>query len=331
MRAYVARRLARTLPLVILISIVTFALLHLAPGGPVGLYADDARMSESDLARIRTNLGLDEPLPVQYMLWFKRAFLGFDFGASYATGQPVSQMIMDRLPATLELMGTAFVLAVVLGISIGIASALRRGRFLDQLFSVISAFGLSMPVFWLGIIAIYVFSLKLGLFPSGGRVTLGAPSGFMDHARHLVLPASVLSVGFLASWSSYTRSQFIGAIQRDFVRTARAKGLSESAVIWKHALRNAALPILTAIVIQIPTLFTGAVITETVFSWPGMGRLFYEGLERHDYPRVLGVVVIFSFLIILFNLLGDFLCAAIDPRISLAGATSVGSGREEEL
>jgi peptide/nickel transport system permease protein len=326
MREYVARRLARTLPLIVLISIVTFALLHLAPGGPAGLYTGDTRMSESDLARIRANLGLDEPLPVQYLLWFKQVFLRFDFGTSYATGQPIAQMIMDRLPATLELMGTAFFLAVVLGISMGISSALRRGGILDQLFSLISVFGL-----WLGIIAIYVFSLKLGLFPSGGRTTLGAPAGFFDHARHLVLPACVLSIGFLASWSSYTRAQFIGVIRGDFVRTARAKGLSESAVIWKHAMRNAALPILTVIVMQIPTLFTGAVITETVFSWPGMGRLFYEGLERHDYPRVLGVVVIFSFLIILFNLIGDLLCAAIDPRISLAGVNSGIRERKEEI
>ena len=330
MKKLIAKRLARTLPLIVLISIVTFALLHLAPGGPAGVYSGSTRMSESDLARIRANLGVDRPLAVQYFLWFKKVFLGLDFGTSYVTGQPVALMIRDRLPATLELMGTAFILAVLLGLSTGVVSALRRDGLLDQIISVISAGGLSVPVFWLGIIAIYIFSLKLGVLPSGGRETIGAQAGLADHARHLVLPASVLSIGFFASWSRYTRAQLLDAIRGDFVRTARAKGLSETAVIWKHALRNAALPIVTVIVMQIPTLFTGAVITETVFSWPGMGRMFYEGLERHDYPRVLGVVVIVSFLIILFNLIGDLLYSAVDPRISLGGPAAVVAGRAEE-
>jgi peptide/nickel transport system permease protein len=313
----IALRLARIVPLVILISMITFALIHLAPGGPAGLVSGNPKATEADLERIRANLGLDRPLPLQYLLWFKRVFLHFDFGKSYTTGEPVSRMILDRIPATLELMGTAFAIAVVLGLSMGIASALRRERFVDHLFSVISVAGMSVPVFWLGLVAIYFFSLKLGALPSGGRETIGVPLNFIDHVRHLVLPSAVLSIGFLASWSRYARAQLISAIQGDYVRTARAKGLSEASVIGKHALRNAALPVLTSIVMQIPTLFTGAVITETVFSWPGIGRLFYEGLERHDYPRVLGVVVIFSFLIIFFNLVGDLLYVAVDPRISL--------------
>ena len=330
MKKLIAKRLARTVPLVVLISIVTFALLHLVPGGPAGVYSGSTRVSESDLSRIRANLGVDRPLAVQYFLWFKRVFLGLDFGTSYVTAEPVTLMIRDRLPATLELMGTAFMLAVLLGLSMGVISALRRGGLLDQIISVISVGGLSVPVFWLGIIAIYVFSLRLGVLPSGGRETIGAQAGLADHARHLVLPASVLSIAFFASWSRYTRAQLLDAIRGDFVRTARAKGLSEAAVIWKHALRNAALPILTVIVMQVPTLFTGAVITETVFSWPGMGRMFYEGLERHDYPRVLGVVVIFSFLIILCNLIGDLLYSAADPRRSLGGRAAVVAGGMEE-
>jgi peptide/nickel transport system permease protein len=329
MKKFIVKRLARIVPLVILISIVTFALLHLAPGGPAGVSSLGARMNENDLARIRGNLGLDKPLPVQYAIWFRKVFLRLDLGTDYATGEPVSLMIWRRAPATLELMGTAFVLAIVLGIALGIVSALRRDSLFDQCLSVVSIAGLSMPVFWLGLVAIYVFSLKLGILPSGGRETIGAQAGVLDHARHLVLPASVLSIGFLASWSRYTRTQLLGAIRGDFVRTARAKGLSETAVIWKHALRNAALPVLTVIVMQIPTLFTGAVITETVFSWPGMGRLFYDGLQRHDYPLVLGVIVIFSFLVILFNLIGDLLYAAVDPRISLDGGTAVGARVEE--
>ena len=329
MKRYIVIRVARIVPLVILVSILTFALLHCVPGGPAGALPDGARMSEGDFARIRANLGLDKPLPVQYLLWFKNVFLRFDFGRDYATGEPVALMIWRRTPATLELMGTAFVLAGVLGIALGVVSALRRGSLIDQCFSVISIAGLSIPVFWLALVAMYVFSLKLGIVPSGGRETIGAPSGFFDHARHLVLPASVLSFGFLASWSRYTRAQLLDVIRGDFVRTARAKGLSERTVIWKHALRNAALPVFTVIVLQIPTLFTGAVITETVFSWPGMGRLFYDGLARHDYPLVLGIVVIFSLLIILCNFIGDLLYAAVDPRISLNGGAARGAVAED--
>ncbi len=316
MKKLMVQRVARIVPLVILISMITFALLHLAPGGPAGLTSGNPRASESDLERIRGNLGLDKPLPIQYILWFQRVFLHFDFGKSYTTGEPVSRMIGERIPATLELMGTAFAIAVVLGLLMGIVSALRRESFIDHLFSVISVAGMSVPVFWLGLIAMYLFSLKLGVLPSGGRETIGSRFDIVDHLRHLVLPASVLSVGFLASWSRYTRAQLLEAIRGDYVRTARAKGLSERAVVWKHVLRNAALPVLTSILMQIPTLFTGAVITETVFSWPGMGRMFYEGVERHDYPRILGVVVVFSFLIIFFNLVGDLLYLAVDPRIS---------------
>jgi peptide/nickel transport system permease protein len=316
MKRFLIVRLARIVPLVILISIVTFAFLHLAPGGPVGIMAGNPKAAEDDLARIRASFGLDKPLPVQYLCWFRQVFLRFDFGTSYVTGRPVSEMIRERIPATFELMGAAFAISLVLGVALGVVSALRRDGVVDQLCSIVSSVGMSVPVFWLGLIAIYVFSLRLGLFPSGGRETIGAPPSLADGLRHLVLPASVLSIAFLASWSRYTRSRLIDAIEGDFVRTARAKGLSERAVIWKHALKNAAIPLLTVVAMQIPALFTGAVITETVFSWPGMGRMFYEGLERHDYARVLGVVVISSFLIILFNVVGDLLCMAIDPRIS---------------
>jgi len=312
----IARRIARIVPIVVLISIVTFALLHLAPGGPAGMLSGGARATDSDLARIRENLGLDKPIAVQYLLWFKKVFLNLDFGTSYTTGEPVARMILERLPATLELMGAAFALALLLGVSMGAAAAVRRDGALDQIFSLGSVAGMSMPVFWLALIAIYVFSLKLGVLPSGGRETIGAPAGALDHLRHLALPACVLSVGFLASWGRYTRAQLLGAIRGDFVRTARAKGLSERSVIWKHAFRHASLPLLSVVVMQIPAVFTGAVITETVFSWPGMGRLFYEGLARHDYPRVLGVVVISSFLIIVFNAAGDLLHAVVDPRTS---------------
>ena len=315
MKKLIAKRLARTLPLIVLISIVTFSLLHLAPGGPAGVYSGSTRMSESDLARVRANLGVDRPLPVQYFLWFKKVFLGFDFGTSYVTGQPVALMIRDRLPATLELMGTAFILAVLLGLSTGVVSALRRDGLLDQIISVISAGGLSVPVFWLGIIAIYIFSLKLGVLPSGGRETIGAQGGPADHIRHLVLPACVLSIGFFASWSRYTRAQLLDAIRGDFVRTARAKGLSETAVIWKHALRNALIAPLTVAGMLFANIITGAVILENVFAWPGLGKMSVDSMIARDFPVVQGITLLVAALVLMVNLLVDITYAYVDPQI----------------
>jgi peptide/nickel transport system permease protein len=311
---YIAQRTVRIIPILFLVSIVTFVFLHLAPGGPIGVMSGNPKITGADLERISTNYGLDKPLPLQYLLWFRQVFLRFDFGKSYVTGEPVSRMIWQRLPATLELMGTSFVVALVLGLLIGVLSALKQGRLADDVFSFVSAIGLSVPAFWLGLMAIGLFSLKFGLLPSGGRESLWGPAMVFDRLRHLALPVSVLSLTYLASWSRYMRAGMLDAIRGDFVRTARAKGLDERIVIFKHALKNALPPVITIVFMQVPTLFTGAVITETVFSWPGMGRLFYEGLQRHDYSRVLGIVVVASLLIILFNLVGDLVCIAADPR-----------------
>ncbi|MBN1165282.1 MAG: ABC transporter permease [Candidatus Krumholzibacteriota bacterium] len=315
MKSYIFGKILRVIPLVILISVITFALLHLAPGGPVGIVAGNPKVSADDLSRLRESYGLDDPLPVQYLHWFKQVFLRFDFGKSYVNGRPVTAMIRERIPATLELMGSAFLLALIVSCVMGVFSALKRDSAVDHFFSAISVTGTSLPVFWFALMAIYLFSLRLGLLPAGGRETLAVPHSVLDRLHHLILPASVLSLTYLASWSRYLRAGLLDTFSGDFIRTARAKGLSERSVILKHALRNAVLPVLTVVVMQIPTLFTGAVITETVFAWPGMGRFFYEGMQRQDYSRVLGIVVISSLLIILFNFAGDILCLAVDPRI----------------
>jgi len=324
---YILQRSLRVVPILVLVSIVTFALLHLAPGGPIGVMTGNPKTNGADLERVERNLGLDRPLPVQYLLWFRQVFLRLDFGRSYVTGEPVSRMILERLPATLELMGLSFLIALLLGLFIGVISALKQGGLLDDIFTLVSAIGLSVPVFWLGLMAIGLFSLELGLLPSGGREAIGGPTSVLDHLRHLALPVSVLSLAYLASWSRYVRAGMLDAVRGDFIRTARAKGLGERVVIFKHALRNAMLPVVTIVFMQIPTLFTGAVITETVFSWPGMGRLFYEGLQRHDYSRVLGIVVISSILIICFNLIGDIVCMAVDPRYAPWGTKRGTVGR----
>lgn len=322
MKYFLLKRVIRVVPLVVLASMVVFALLHLAPGGPTGVMSGNPKVTEVDMERIREHYGLDRPLPIQYCYWFRQVFLRFDFGTSYVNGRPVSEMILERVPATLELMGTAFALACCFSIAVGVLSAVRKNGFFDNLFSIVSTVGMSVPVFWLGLMAIGVFSLKLGILPAGGRTTLGEESGLLDHCRHLVLPAVVLSLAYFASWSRYLRTGLIEAIRRNFIRTARAKGLSESVIVLKHALKNAVIPLIAIVTMQIPTLFTGAVLTETVFSWPGMGRFFYEGLQRYDYTRVLGVVVVSTLLIILFNLAGDLLCMAVDPRITRGSSGS---------
>ncbi|HMA76185.1 MAG TPA: ABC transporter permease [Candidatus Krumholzibacteriaceae bacterium] len=327
MKKYLLFRIARAVPLVILISILIFSLLHLAPGGPVGIFSKSPRMTQEDVVRAKENLGLNRPLPVQYLRWLKSTFLQLDFGKSYITGRPVSEMIIERLPATLELMGTAFIIAVLASLLFGIISALNRGGFADQLFSVISVAGMSIPVFWFGLMAILVFSIKLGVLPSAGRVSVGEAFSLKDHLSHLVLPASVLAFAYFSMWSQYIREGFIEALSGTFIQTAKAKGLRRGKVIFKHAMRNALLPTVAAVSMRVSTLFTGAVITETVFSWPGMGRLFYEGLQRHDYTRVLGIVVIASLCIIVFNIIGDFICIVLDPRSQAGMKKSYSGGR----
>jgi peptide/nickel transport system permease protein len=326
MKRFLWWRLIKIIPLVLAVSVITFAFLHLAPGGPVGVISGNPKVSGEDINRIAENYALDKPLPVQYLYWFKRVFLNFDFGRSYVTGRPVMDMIKSRIPATVELMGTAFVIALLLGISMGVLSALNRNHFLDHLFSVVSSVGLSMPVFWLGLMAMALFSVRLGILPAGGTGSVQQSFSLAGHIRHLILPALVLSFSFLASWSRYMRSGLLEAMDNDYITTARAKGLDSRTVIFKHALKNAILPLSTVVVLRIPALFTGAVITETVFSWPGMGRLFYEGIRRNDYTRVLGIVVISCLLIIIFNLIGDIICFVIDPRTSAKVTEGSGGG-----
>ncbi len=313
MGSSIIKRLALAVPLVVLVSIVTFALLHLAPGGPAGVVSGNPKTTGEDMARIRQNYGLDRSLPVQYLMWSRQVFLRLDFGKSYVTGRPVRTMIAERVPATLELMGAALILAIAAGGLLAILSAIRGGDRTDGLFTVITTAGISVPVFWLGLLAIYIFAIKLGLLPAGGRAS-GEGVTIADRIRHIILPASVLSIAWLATWSRYLRSGLIDSLNGRFIRTARAKGLTERTVVLKHALRGAVLPAVTVLAMQIPALFTGAVITETVFAWPGMGRLFFEGLQRQDYTRVLGIVVIASILIILMNTAGDLLNMILDPR-----------------
>ena len=315
---YSIKRVLEIVPLVFIVSLACFALMQAAPGGPTAMLSQNPMVKPDDLARIRANFGFDEPVIVQYFLWLKRVLLHGDFGHSYVTGEPVMAMIVERLPATIELMGSAFLLAFLFGISGGIVAALKRYTKLDSFITLVAVVGISIPIFWFGLMSMMLFTVKWRLLPSAGMFSLGVPFSIVDHLRHLLMPSLVLSLLFVASWSRYMRASMSEVLSMSYINVALAKGASKRSVILQHAIRNAAIPVLTVIAINLPALFTGSVITETIFAWPGMGRLFYDGLLRQDYTRLMGIIFIASILISLLNLMADLLHGILDPRIRYA-------------
>ncbi|MCB0152021.1 MAG: ABC transporter permease, partial [Caldilineaceae bacterium] len=266
------------------------------------------------LAAYRARLGLDQPIVVQYFRWLGAAVTG-DLGYSYTSAQPVLTMILERLPATIELMLSAYLLAAVIALPLGVYSAIHKYSVLDYFGTGLSFLGIAMPVFWFGLILQLVFAVQLGWLPSSGRETVG-DTGFVDQLKHLILPAIVLSLLYIAGWSRYMRTSFLGVINSDYVRTARAKGLRERRVMLVHGLKNAAIPVVSIMALDIAGLFSGAVITETIFSWPGIGRLFIQSMYSRDYPLLMGIIMMGSIMVVLFNLVADILYGWLDPRIS---------------
>jgi peptide/nickel transport system permease protein len=314
MLAYVIQRLIQSIAVIFVVSVIGFTLLHLAPGGPLAVYALSTAMRAEDVARIEHEMGLDLPLPLQYVRWAGGLLRG-DWGVSYRDNRPVLADVWARLPATLELMGTALVLAAIVGVGIGILGALRRHSIFDYLSTTGILITYSMPTFWFGLMAIVVFSVTLRWLPSGDIATTGIPFSVADRARHLVLPVLVLSLVLVAPWSRYTRSGLLDVLDREYIRTAHAKGVSECAVVLRHALRNALIPLITLAGLQMPMLFGGALVTETVFSWPGMGRFFLDSVGYRDYPILMGILLLTAVFVVMANLLADVLYAAVDPRI----------------
>ena len=301
-------------PLLAGISLVVFALIQLAPGGPEAALLSSGRFVDPSVVEAsRVKLGVDQPAPVQYLRWAAAA-LGGDLGVSYSTTRPVVHMIAERLPATLELMGSAFLLAAVLAALIGLAGALRPHSWIDLLGAGASVVGLAMPVFWLGLLLQLAFAVELGWMPVSGTHTVGA-SSLGDHLAHLVLPTIVLASRYVASWSRYFRASLMSALQSDYVRTARAQGLPESRVLFVHAVRNALVPVVSVMALGLADLVSGAVITETVFAWPGIGRLFVQAMFARDYPVLMGILLMGSLTVIVFNLLADIVYGLLDPRI----------------
>jgi peptide/nickel transport system permease protein len=316
MLKFIGRRLLQAVPLVIGVSIIAFCLMHLAPGGPLAVYTLNPTIQAQDIARIKTALGLDQPLHIQYLKWAASMFTG-TWGHTFFGGRPVFDVIVERVPATLILMGSALSLAIVIGTAIGMLGAVRRYSLFDYLATTGALFALSFPTFWFGLMAIYLFAVRLRWLPSGGMFDLGNEGDPLDLIRHLILPTLVLALVLVATWSRYARSSFLEVIHQDYIRTARAKGLQSRDVMLRHALPNAIPPLIALFGIQLPTLFSGALVTETIFGWPGMGRLFVDSLTMKEYPVLMGMMMFTALFVIVGNLLADIAVALVDPRVRL--------------
>jgi len=313
---FVIKRLLQAIPLLIGVSIIGFALMHLAPGGPLAVYTLNPTITAQDIERIKHVFGLDQPIYMQYLKWAYGMFTG-NWGTTFFGGRPVLTVILERVPATLLLMGSGMALAMLIGMLIGILGAVRRYSIFDYLATTGAMVALSFPTFWFGLMAIFIFSLKLGWLPSGGMYTLGGDEDLPDILIHLILPTVVLALVLVAQWSRYSRSSFLEVIHQDYIRTARSKGLGGARILFRHAFPNAVAPLIALAGVQLPWLFSGALVTETIFGWPGMGRLFVDALTMKEYPILMGMIMITAMAVILGNLLADLVNALIDPRIRL--------------
>lgn len=325
MKGYLIRRLLGAIPLILGIGTIVFFVLNLAPGDPASIYAAPTVSAEA-LEQMRRNMGLDRPVHERYVRWMG-AMLQGDFGISFSRNEPVRDVVIQRLPNTLILSGTALALAFFLGILAGVLQAIRQNSWLDRGLSIVTLFFYSMPSFWLAIMLILVFSLYAGTvwswpisFPASGMVSvdhafMGPWEQFLDRVRHLILPAGSLALIFAAGIARYMRGSLLEVIRQDYIRTARAKGLPEWVVIGKHGMRNAILPIVTLLGLYLPLLFSGTVVIETVFGWPGMGKLMVDSIFQRDYPVVLAGAFLFAVIVVLGNLLADLLYSLVDPRI----------------
>ncbi|PYI53137.1 ABC transporter permease [Paenibacillus flagellatus] len=316
MALYALRRFLNAIPILIGITIISFAIIHMAPGSPLSAYIEDPTIKQVDKDNMIKAYGLDKPLYIQYWDWISGIARG-DLGTSFLKSDPVSDLILDRLPTTLLLTVTSFVIALVIAIPLGIACALRAHSRLDQIVTAISNVGISIPGFWLGLVLMMLFAVKLGWLPSGGLQTINTPFSIMDRVKHLILPIGTIAAAEVAVWTRYIRSSMLEVIHQDYMRTARAKGLLDGRVIAVHGMRNALMPIVTLFGLMLPSFFGGAVIIETIFSIPGIGRLFIEAAFQRDYPIIFAITTVGAFLTVLGSIIADILYAALDPRVSI--------------
>lgn len=339
---YITRRLLQAVPMLFLVSVILFALVNLAPGGPMaGL--SRSRPKPGRIEMLKRQFGLDKPLPMQYVIWLigndwmkvdadgdgiaesrgeRRGILRGDFGFSYRTRRPVLDEIMDRLSNTIYLMSITLVVVILIAIPIGVISAVKQYSAFDIIVTTLSFMGQAIPEFWLGMILLIVFYVWLGnpftgesLLPPGGMQTLDAGFSIWDRIKHLILPVTMQAVGWVAWFSRFLRSSMLDVIHQDYITTARAKGLAERAVLYRHALRNAAIPLVTMFALEFPYIFAGSVFVERIFSWPGMGRFFYQSAEKRDYPVLMAILIIVAAITLAANLMADIVYAILDPRV----------------
>lgn len=321
MTTYAIRRVLQTIPILFIISVLLFIMVRSAPGGPLTAARRNPNISKEQLEAIEEKLGLNDPLPVQYTRWLGDMLKG-DMGESIKFRRPVSEMINERIPNTLLLVGVSFLVTLLIAIPIGIWSARKPYSPFDYIVTTVTFIGQSIPVYWLGLGLIVIFYVTLKnpisgepFFPVGGMNTRGKEGELLDTLWHLALPVTALSMGWVAWYSRFLRSSMLDVLHEDYIRTARAKGMKEQMVHFKHALQNAILPLVTLIALDLPSLFAGALFVETIFSWPGMGRLFWDAAKGRDYPVLLGVVMITATLIIVCNILADLAYGWLDPRV----------------
>ena len=320
MTRYIIRRILISIPVLLGISLITFFLLH-ASGDPMAVYASNPSISAEDLERLEKTYGFDKPVYVQYLYWLRNIVTG-NWGQSFLTHQDVLAMIVERLPNTLILMVTTFVVTLLISVALGLYAATHRYSMGDYIVTTISFFGYSMPSFWFGLMLIIIFAVKfkeLGLpyLPAAGMYPIRGEPSFLELVKHMILPVTVLSLNSVARYSRYLRSSMLEVLNQDYVRTAHAKGLAGRAVVWGHAFKNAMIPLVTLIMMDIPFLFGGALIIEQVFAWPGMGRMYWEHAVWVDYPVLMGILVLTSIMVVLCNLLADISYIIVDPRIRL--------------
>lgn len=320
MTRFIIRRLIISIPVLLGISLVAFFLVQ-ASGDPMAVYISNPNLSAADIERLEKAYGFDKPVYIQYFYWLGKAVTG-DWGQSFLTHQNVLDMIVQRLGNTAILMVTSFVMTLLISLALGIYSATHQYSAGDYAVTAVSFFGYSMPSFWFGLMLIIIFAVKfrewgLPYLPAAGMYPIREEPSFLQLIRHLILPATVLSLGSVARYTRYLRSSLLEVIKQDYMRTARSKGLSERVILWRHGFKNAVIPMITLVMLDIPHLFSGALITEQVFAWPGMGRMYWEHAVWVDYPVLMGIILLVSTLVVLCNLLADISYALVDPRIRL--------------
>jgi peptide/nickel transport system permease protein len=312
---YAIRRILINIPILLASTVVIFILVNLAPGDPVDFYVNEEMgITRESLGHLEERFGLNDPIYIRYVKWLGATMQG-DLGFRFKNGDDVAEVLVMRLQRTLLLMATALLIGIVVGISLGVFTGLRQYSVWDFLFTTLSFVGISMPAFIAGIFGLYIFSVKLGWFPSGGMRTIGQPETLGDLLKHLVLPAGTLAIFYAANFMRYQRFAILEVKRSDYIRTAQAKGLKSRVITWRHTLRNAILPVVTVIGLSIPTLVAGALFIETIYSWPGMGSLFVDAVAARDYPMVMGIMLVSAIVVLAANLLTDLTYGFVDPRI----------------